>query len=102
MDLGKFLTFAKTAGILHSREKAYSEAKLEKKVFVASFKRHAQGQREINYNTFQTIMEEVRQHDQDVFRRMGMGEEGSKGHRQLLDKLKYYNLPFNTRDQQGR
>lgn len=29
---------------------------------------------------------------------MGLGEEGPKGRSKLVDKLKYFNLPFNTRD----
>ena len=45
MDMGKFLTFAKVAGILHVKDKAYSEGKLEKKLLMATFKRYAKGKR---------------------------------------------------------
>lgn len=31
-----------------------------------------------------------------------MGEEGSKGMSKLNEKLKYFNLPFSTRDPDGR
>ena len=52
MDIGKFLTFGKAVGILHVKDKAYSEGKLEKKLMMVVFKKHAKGKREIGFPTF--------------------------------------------------
>ena len=43
MNMGKFMTFALASNIVYSKEKIYSEAKLEKGQIVSSFKRLAKG-----------------------------------------------------------
>lgn len=45
MSLGKFLYFAVAVNIVQSRDKAYSEARLNKKSVIALFKKFAEGQR---------------------------------------------------------
>ena len=45
MNLGKFLYFVVAANIVQSRDKAYSEARIDKKAAIAFFKRFAEGQR---------------------------------------------------------
>ena len=102
MDIGKFLTFGKAVGILHVKDRAYSEGKLEKSLMINVFKKHAKGKREIGFPTFEEMMTELKQHDEHLYKRMGLGEEGAKGHKLLLEKLKYISLPFSTRDPQGR
>ena len=57
MNLGKFMTFALASNIVHSREKAYSEAKLDKGQIVSAFKKAAKGSREIELHTFLHILE---------------------------------------------
>ena len=47
-------------------------------------------------------MAELRQHDEHLYKRMGLGEEGAKGQKQLLERLKSISLPFSTKDPQGR
>ena len=51
---------------------------------------------------FEEIIGELKQHDPDIYKKMGLGEEGVKGHKQFLDKLKCISLPFSTKDQQSR
>ena len=45
MNLGKFMTFALAANIVHTRDKLYSEGKIEKIQLVNTFKKLAAGQR---------------------------------------------------------
>lgn len=47
-------------------------------------------------------MEEMHKNDERIYLRMGLGEEGSKGKSKIVENLKYFNLPFSTRDQTGR
>jgi hypothetical protein len=102
MNLGKFMTFANAAGIVHSRDKPYSEGKLPKDHLLSVFKKAAEGEREVGLPVFMGIMEELRKSDEGLFAKLGLGEEGTKGHSKLLNRLKYLNLPFNTRDPHGR
>ena len=51
------MTFALASNIVHSREKAYSEAKLDKGQIVSAFKKAAKGSREIELHTFLHILE---------------------------------------------
>lgn len=45
MNLGKFLFFAVATNVVQSKDKSYSEARLDKKSAMALFKRLAEGQR---------------------------------------------------------
>jgi hypothetical protein len=74
MNLGKFLYFAVASNIAQSREKAYSEARLDKKAVIAIFKRFAEGQREIDLKVFLAIMDDLHKNDDTLFTRMGLGE----------------------------
>jgi hypothetical protein len=98
MNLGKFLFFAVAANIVHSADKPYSPARIDKKTAIAYFKRLAAGQREVDFKVFMEIMEEMRKGDDALYSRMGLGE----GRTKILESLKYFNLPFYTRDQRGR
>lgn len=43
MNLGKFVAFAVAANLVYSREKVYSEGKLEKNQIISIFKKVAAG-----------------------------------------------------------
>jgi|688.fasta_scaffold1625693_1 hypothetical protein len=47
MNIGKFLFFSVASNIVQSKDKAYSEARIDKKSAMAIFKRYAEGQQEI-------------------------------------------------------
>ena len=100
MNLGKFMTFSIAANILHSKDKAYSEGKLEKNQLMSVFKKAAGGVREIGFPVFMNIIEQLTKIDASIHDKLGLGEESLKG--RDMQKLKYINLPFNTRDPQGR
>ncbi len=53
------MAFTIAANIVHSRDKAYSEGKLEKNQLVSVFKKISEGVREIGFPTFLKIMEEL-------------------------------------------
>ena len=74
MNLGKFMTFAMASNIVYSKEKIYSEAKLEKGQIVSSFKRLAKGEREIDFNVFLKILDELKKIDSTIYQKMGLGE----------------------------
>lgn len=73
MNLGKFIAFTIAANIVHSRDKAYSEGKLEKNQLVSVFKKISEGVREIGFPTFLKIMEELKRNDSDIYDRLGLG-----------------------------
>ena len=43
------------------------------------FKKIAAGEREIGFPTFYKIMEQLKKIDEEIYQRLGLGEEGSKG-----------------------
>lgn len=47
-------------------------------------------------------MEEFHKNDENIYFKMGLGEENIKGKNNLTSNFKYFNLPFYTRDQEGR
>jgi hypothetical protein len=102
MNLGKFMAFAHAANIVYAPRQSYSEAKIDKNTLISAYKRAAQGEREIDLKKFVAIMDEVKKADPKVYSMMGLGEDGVKGREKFVEKLKYLNLPFSTRDPQGR
>jgi hypothetical protein len=45
MNLGKFMAFAIASNLVHSKDKAYSEGKLDKRMIVAAYKKVAEGEK---------------------------------------------------------
>lgn len=102
MTIGKFVGFAQACKLSYVKQSSYSEAKIDKNILVNTFKKFAEGKREIDFKVFFNIFEDLKKYDDKIVTRLGLGEEGSSGINKLKDQLKYFNLPFNTRDPQGR
>ena len=96
------MAFAIASNIVQVKDKSYSQGKLDKRVIVGTFKKIAEGQKEIGFAKFLAMMEQLKKVDLDLYNRLGVGFEGPKGQNRLLEKLKYLNLPFSTRDPDGR
>lgn len=45
-----------------------------------------------------SIMEQFHKNDENIYMKMGLGEQNLKG-KNLTSNFKYFNLPFYTRDQ---
>jgi len=57
MTIGKFLTFANAANILFSKDKLFSEGKIEKHTMVGLFKKKAEGKSQIDFKIFLDILQ---------------------------------------------
>lgn len=47
-------------------------------------------------------MDELHRNDENIYARMGLGEDGARSKTKIVENLKYFNLPFSTRDPTGR
>jgi len=56
MNLGKFMAFAIASDLVHTKEKSYSEGKLDKRIIVATYKKVAEGEKEIGFIHFLNLM----------------------------------------------
>lgn len=57
MTIGKFLTFSNAANILFSKDKAFSEGKVEKQTIINLFKKKAEGKSQIDFKLFLEILD---------------------------------------------
>ncbi len=47
-------------------------------------------------------MEQLHKNDENIYIKMGLGEDNNKGKNNLISNYKNFNLPFYTRDPEGR
>ena len=66
------------------------------------FKRYAEGHSLVDFKVFMAIMEDLQKKDESIFSRLGLGEEGPRAKIKMIENLKPWNLPFYTKDQEGR